>query len=151
MDLTFESEQGKLNIRVAAVIIQNGKILLEKCEGYDFYGFAGGRVKLGEPVELAIERELEEEFGEKPHIIRPLYVAQNFFELNGQKYHEIAFFFLAEVSQNLVDKTSFKTLDGVNSFYWFDTDHISSLNIVPIYIKNHLNDLPNNVEIIISD
>lgn len=151
MDLTFVSEQGKLNIRVAAVIMQKGKILLEKDETHGFYAFPGGRVKFGETADKAIERELTEEIGEKPCIIRPLYVAQGLFELDGCKYHELCFYFLADVSQNLFDKGSFKNNDGENKFYWMDICDISSYNVVPKYIKEHLKKLPDNLELILTD
>lgn len=151
MDLTFRTEQGKLNIRVAAVIIKNGKILLEKDEQHGFYGFIGGRVMFGETAEHAIERELTEELGEKPRIIRPLYVAQNLFAMDSCRYHEIGFYFLAEVSQSLYDRGTFKNLDGKNIFCWLDLYELSSVKIVPEYIKNRLNDLPDGVEIITAD
>lgn len=148
MDLTINTELGKLNVRVAAVIIHNGKVLLEKSDNNDYYGFIGGRVKFGETAEQAIARELNEELGELSHIIRPLYVTQNLFEINGCKYHEIGFYFLAAVSQRLIDKNAFESNDGKNICYWLDIDKLSTVKVVPEYIASNLTNLPQSVELI---
>lgn len=145
MDLTLTTEQGKLNIRVAAVILYNGKILIEKNDRVTFAVCPGGRVMFGETAEHAIERELTEEFGEKPHIIRPLYVHQNFFDMDGYKYHELCFFFLAEVSQNICNKQTMRNLNGRSRFTWVGIDELSNMEFFPVFLKQSVSNLPKQV------
>lgn len=142
MDLTLTTEIGKLNVRVAAVKLYDGKILVEKGDNANFSVCLGGRVMFGETVEHAIERELTEELGEKPRIIRPLYVHQNFFDMDGFDYHELCFFFLAEVPQSICQKQTFRNLNGKSSFTWVSTDELTNTDFFPTFLKQSVNNLP---------
>lgn len=148
MDLTLNTEQGKLNIRVAAVILSNGKILVEKDGRVNFSVCPGGRVKFGETVEHAIERELTEELGEKPRVIRPLYVHQNFFDMNGSKYHELCYFFLVEVAQSIREKQVIDNINGNSRFSWIDVAELANINFYPTFLKQSVNNLPQNLTLI---
>ncbi len=48
-------------VRVSAVIIDRGKILLIKRRKDKFFCLPGGRVELGETIENALKREILEE------------------------------------------------------------------------------------------
>ena len=50
-------------MRVAAVIIHDGNVLLCRINGSGFWFLPGGRVRFGEPSEVALARELAEEIG----------------------------------------------------------------------------------------
>lgn len=148
MDLTLTTSEGKLNVRVAVVILSEGKILIEQGDRVAFAVCPGGRVMFGETVEHAIERELTEEFGEKPRIIRPLYVHQNFFDMDGYVFHELCFFFLAEVSQAVRNKLSFRNLSGKSSFTWIDIAELRDMDFYPTFLKQSVTNLPKQVEFI---
>lgn len=148
MDLTLTTDEGKLNIRVAAVIVHNGRILIERGAGTSFAVCPGGRVQFGETAEAAIERELAEELGEKPCIVRPLYVHQNFFTMQGQRYHEICFFFSAEVSQKIRDAQNIKNLSGTSTFAWVSLDELPHTSFYPEFLKRSASSLPNRLTMI---
>lgn len=148
MDLTLSTTEGKLNIRVAAVILSDGKILVEQGRNADFSVCLGGRVEFGETAEHAIERELTEELGETPRVIRPLYVHQNFFDMNGSKYHELCFFFLVEVAQSIREKKTMSNLNGTSSFRWVDVADLPNINFYPTVLKQSVNNLPQHLTLI---
>lgn len=145
MDLTLTTAKGKLNIRVAAVILSGSKILIEQADGAPFAVCPGGRVEFGETAEHAIERELTEELGEPPRIIRPLYIHQNFFDMDGSLYHELCFFFFAEVSQALCSKQAMRNPNGKSGFTWVDVAALSHMNFFPTFLKQTVNNLPEHV------
>ncbi|MDE7454760.1 MAG: NUDIX domain-containing protein [Clostridia bacterium] len=148
MDLTLLTTEGKLNIRVAAVILNEGKILVEQGLRANYSVCPGGRVKFGETAEQAIERELTEELGEKPCVIRPLYVYQNFFDIDGYKCHELCFFFLVEVVQSICEKQSMNNLNGTSSFRWVDVAELPNMMFYPTVLKQSVNNLPKHLTMI---
>ena len=79
MDITFKSGDEKFNYRVCAMIISEGKILAMHDDRSPYYYLPGGRVALGETAEMAVIREVQEELGVTPRIVRPLWLNQAFF------------------------------------------------------------------------
>ena len=58
MDISFETEKGRFNYRVSAVIIRNDRLLTVQDNAYSYSYLPGGRVKMGETAEQAMQREL---------------------------------------------------------------------------------------------
>lgn len=79
MDISFKVENAKFNYRVCAVIISEGRILAIHDERSPYFYLPGGRVEMGETVEHAVIREVQEELCITPKIIRPLWMNQAFF------------------------------------------------------------------------
>ena len=61
MDLTLKTKEGYFNYRVAAVIVNDGKILAQRNTKTNEYYLPGGRVTFGETSEEALLREIKEE------------------------------------------------------------------------------------------
>lgn len=57
------SDESKPRIRIAAIIIEDGKILLVKGRGYEYIWTPGGKLEEGETDEECLKRELKEEIG----------------------------------------------------------------------------------------
>lgn len=95
-DLAIKMDDYKLNIRAAGVIIHNGKVLLHKKKSSDHCALLGGHVKIGENSQDTVKREMKEELGKEIEIIGYISTVENFFELDGLKYHEIMFVHKAE-------------------------------------------------------
>ena len=62
-DISRTAPGGTFNLRVAAVIIHDQKVLLCTVDGLGYWFLPGGRVRLGEPAQRALVRELAEELG----------------------------------------------------------------------------------------
>lgn len=91
MDINFKWEDYTFNLRVAALIRYENKILVEQNTDVDYYGLVGGRCKLGEDSITAIKREIKEETGEDTEYIRSVGIIENFFtsRYTNSPYHEI--------------------------------------------------------------
>ena len=96
MDLTIKVEDYKLNVRAAGIIIHNNKVLTHRNLNSNHYTFIGGRVEIGEDSATTVKREIEEELGKEVEIIEHGGVIENFFEMQGTKYHEMLFMHRAE-------------------------------------------------------
>ena len=84
MDITFKTEGARFNLRAAAVIIRDGKVLAMSDERSPYFYLPGGKIALGETAEEAALRELREELGIEAKLVRPLYIAQSFFTEEGR-------------------------------------------------------------------
>ena len=139
MDVSFMNDDNiKLNVRVAGLITDSNKVLLQTCDKTDFYSLPGGRVKYMEDSLCAIKRELKEELGIiiKDKDIELIDMLENFFVFDDTKYHEYLFIYKISNCYNLKNKDNFKTLDKASSTNsWHDLDKVPNLNVKPEIIK----------------
>jgi ADP-ribose pyrophosphatase YjhB (NUDIX family) len=57
-DISFSGPAGTFNLRVAAVIVRGDQVLVCTVDGLDYWFLPGGRVRFGEPSDVALVREL---------------------------------------------------------------------------------------------
>lgn len=142
MDLTLDVEEYKLNIRAAGVIIHNNKILAHKNTNSDHYALIGGRVEIGENSEDTVKREIMEETGKEVETIGYISTIENFFEMQGKKYHEIMFIHKVEFinQQDKQIQETIKNIEGKDylQYEWLDIEKIDQYNILPKIIKEIL-------------
>lgn len=91
-----------MTVRVSAIIIKDGKILMMGSERTDYLYSVGGRIKFGETAEEAIVREVPEETGVRMEIDRLGFVHKKCFYGDaptnlGKLVYEISFFFYIKV------------------------------------------------------
>ena len=142
MDLTIEVEDYKLNVRAAGIIIHNNKVLTHRNLNSNHYTFIGGRVEIGEDSASTVKREIEEEVGKEVEIIEHGGVIENFFEMQGTKYHEMLFMHRAEFVDEEDQKIEYtlKNREGKDylQYEWIDIDHLDDYPIKPALIKEIL-------------
>lgn len=150
MDITFKTESGAFNCRVAAIILHENKILAMYDERSPYYYLTGGRISLDETAETAILRELKEELLIDAKIIHPLWLNQSFFteDVNSQKYHELCFYFLIDISEtDLLQRGDHFTLHErhhIHGFEWLDTDNLKNEYFYPLFLKESILSLPDS-------
>lgn len=156
MDISFKTEQGHFNYRVAGLIIHNGHILIMKDEASPYYYIPGGRVSLHESAEEAIKREIKEELRIDVRINRMLWLAESFFveETNGETFHEIAFYFLLDLVDTSIFERSNPFVLKENGeqrlrFYWRLLTELKDLYMYPLFLKERILNLPEALEHII--
>lgn len=84
------SETKKFAIRCRGIILHEGKLLVVKSPGANFYVLPGGHLEWGEDIKDCFHREIMEELGVSPKIGRLLYI-NNF--VNQDEVQSIEFFF----------------------------------------------------------
>lgn len=140
-DMCVACDDGILNIRVGAIIMKNGKLLMVGNDR-DYLYSVGGRIKFGETAEEAVVREVLEETGVQMEIDRLGFVHENYFYGDapanlGKLIYEIAFFFymkvpgdFAPVSESFMEDTSKERL------VWVSLDE--DIRMYPEFFKTEL-------------
>jgi 8-oxo-dGTP pyrophosphatase MutT (NUDIX family) len=139
--VVLEKDGYRFNYRVGAVILKQHQMLLcHDAEG-DFWYVPGGRVELGEESRAALERELEEELSQKVRIGRMLWLIENFFELNGKKFHEMGLYYAVDWPVEPVAEP-FQGLENNQpiTFQWFPLHKLP--NLKPAFLKIAVRALP---------
>lgn len=143
MDINFKEEGYTFNFRVAALIRNENKILVEQNKQVDYYGLPGSRCKLGEDSISAIIREMLEETGEEMEYVRSVGILENFFisRYTHSPYHEI----LMIHELKFKNKDTYKKDNIINleekkdgKFYWKEIDELNKCK--PEIVFKHLND-----------
>lgn len=149
-DVSYVVGSNKFNYRVCGIMIHDGKILAMHDERSPYYYLPGGRVKMGEAAECAIVREVEEELGITPRIIRPLWLNQGFFteDVDKLNYHELCIYFLLNVSDTgLLEKGEKFTLHErhhTHEFEWLPFERLEKEYFYPVFLKTEIANLPEN-------
>ena len=153
MDISFKFENEKFNYRVCAMIISDDKILAMHDERSPYYYLPGGRVAMGETAERAVIREVQEELGVTPRIIRPLWLNQAFFteDVDNLNYHELCIYFLMDITDTgLLERgVKFTSKEGqkTHTFEWLGFDRLKDEYFYPLFLKQDIFNLPSEFTI----
>lgn len=154
MDITFKTDGARFNLRAAAVIMNENRVLAMSDERSPYFYLPGGKIALGETAEEAALRELREELGIEAKVVRPLYIAQSFFteEGSGENFHEICFYILIDCSDtDLIsrgDSFIIKERHHTLEFKWLDVADLENEYFYPTFLRGRMKKLPQSVEMI---
>ncbi len=141
-DMCVPCADGILNIRVGAIIMKDGKILMVGNERADYLYSVGGRIKFGETAEDAIVREVFEETGVKMEIDRLAFVHENYFFGDaptnlGKPIYELSFFFYMKVPCDFTPVSeSFAEDDSTEHLIWVSLN--DEIKMYPEFFKTEL-------------
>ena len=148
MDITFETEAGRFNYRVAAVLLDGERILAMHDERSPYWYLPGGRVRMGERAEDAVLREVREELGIEARILRPLWLSQSFFneDVAHVDYHELCLYFLLDAAGTdlLLRGDRFRGPERrhVHDFQWLPFERLKDEYFYPLFLKTDIYHLP---------
>lgn len=154
-DMTVQCDNGFINIRVGAIIMKDGKILMVGNESADYLYSVGGRVKFGETAKEAIVREVLEETGVKMEIDRLGFIHENYFigdssEKLGKLIYEISFYFYMKVPNDFLPESNSFTEDNSEEFLnWISLD--DEQKIYPDFFRTELINPINTVQHFVTD
>ncbi len=137
--ISLRIEGALFNYRVAGVAVLNGKVLLHKTPSDNFWTLPGGRCELFEFSKDTLQREMQEETGMDAEAGEMLWVSENFFLYNGDKYHEIGFYFEMDI-KNLPNQNDFLGAEGEDEllFHWHDVNELHSIRVYPEFLAEAL-------------
>ena len=135
MDINFNYGDITLNVRVAGVYIENGKVLMSRHKNSTFKNLPGGRIKLGEDSITALKREYMEELDKEIEIISKPLILENFYKRKNINYHEYLFVYQININ-NCKDFNNFNKDDLI--FSMENKDAILKMDIRPIRVKEFL-------------
>lgn len=156
LNCCFTRDGNWFRYRAAAIIIEDGCVLLAANETCSYYYSVGGGVHLGELAEQAAEREAFEESGVHYEVDRLAFVHENFFtddesSLKGLICHEIAFFYIMKPrgTKNLPNVIG-ECSEGKEHVEFVPIDKLKDLKVYPEFFKDRLKSLPQTVEHIVT-
>lgn len=148
MDISFKIGNEKFNYRVCAMIISDGKILAMHDERSPYYCLPGGRVAIGETAENAVIREVQEELGVTPKIVRPVWLNQAFFteDVDNLHYHELCIYFIMDITDtdllSLGKKFTTNEGDRIHTFEWLEFAQLKDEYFYPLFLKKDIFNIP---------
>ncbi|MBQ9375363.1 MAG: NUDIX domain-containing protein [Ruminococcus sp.] len=127
-DMCVPCESGLINLRVGAIIIKDGKLLMVENKRSPYLYSVGGRIKFGETAEEAVIREVFEETGVQMEVDRLGFVHENYFYGDaatnmGKLIYEVSYFFYMKVPENFSPTCNSFTEDEQEEFLrWIELD-----------------------------
>ena len=141
MDIDIKTNENKFKMRVGAVVVCDGKLLVAKARKFEGFVFPGGHVQLGETSREAMLREFEEETGVKGKIDKLLCVHENIYNdtLKNRVFQEIVYYYVITPDDNLPKENyTREEMDGdilcVHHFEWIDINKAKELNVRPSHV-----------------
>ena len=136
-DLSMMVGETKFNYRAGLLIEKDDKVLVECNPDLDFVTLPGGKVHTLESSVNALKRELSEEMNIKLDInkLEMKAVIENFFEMDGKKYHELYFLYKLNVMDNTFDNVSKNRDSKANYYKWVNKDELDKVNLLPVVLR----------------
>lgn len=154
-DMCVPCDGGLLNIRVGAIIMKDGMLLMVGNERANYLYSVGGRIKFGETAEEAIQREVFEETGVMMEIERLGFVHENYFYGDassnlGKLIYEISFYFYMKVPSDFAPVSeSFAEDNSKEHLKWVSLDE--DIKMYPEFFKTELKNQVDTVKHFIKD
>lgn len=120
----------KIKPRVRLIIIKNGKILLSYVKSENFYFYIGGKMKWGETIKHACEREIMEECKANFKFKKILYVRDYIKPKISE--HSVELYILGDINKfEEVEGLKDDEFDGDHWQTWVDLDKLKNIDIRP--------------------
>ena len=142
-DLCIPFQEGLVNLRVGAIILKDGKLLMVGNERADYLYSVGGRIQFGETAQEAVIREVWEETGVKLEVDRLGFIHENYFYGDapsnlGKLIYEISFYFYMKVPADFAPVSeSFTEDQSREHLRWVSPD--AAITIYPEFYRSQLN------------
>jgi ADP-ribose pyrophosphatase YjhB (NUDIX family) len=143
---------GRFMHRVAAVVLNRGRVLLCQLVDEDYWFLPGGHVNFLETSNDALKREMQEELATSIRVERLLWVVESFFqEKQTEPHHELGFYYLMRLppqSPLLRAAEPFRCRDEGERMIlqWHPLTTLPTLPLYPAFLRQGLQSLPSGIE-----
>ena len=150
-DILFDHGNARFSCRMSALIVQNGRVLLQCPVGTQEYAFPGGHTCFGETSHETLRRELREELHADAEIGRLCAVGEVFIDWgrcpdgSPRHCHQLGLYFLATVNEaQLPAGDSFLGFDEAGgerydlAYHWIPLRELPRLTVYPPEVAAHL-------------
>ena len=150
-DLILTKDNTIFGYRSSGVLIQNGKILIQRGVNDTVYALPGGHVAFSETSAETIVREYKEETGADIKARRLIWVDESFWTWGDRDAHTVCFYHLLEIenANAMLLDGNFKSLKDNDSellLYWIPLEDIKNTDIYPIFIKEKAANIADGIE-----
>jgi ADP-ribose pyrophosphatase YjhB (NUDIX family) len=149
-DWLFQFEDCSCNFRTVGVLIQDGKILVQRDKDGTEYALPGGHVKIGESSEQSLIREYKEETGADISVDRLIWIEEHFWQWNNKPNHGIAFYYLISIIGDIDVPDNGEIVsqkDNCNVVLkWLPLEEVKKITIYPSFLPEKINSISNNIE-----
>jgi 8-oxo-dGTP pyrophosphatase MutT (NUDIX family) len=146
MHLEIVSDASAFKVRAAALIVRDGRVLLNRTQRSDAWMLPGGTGEFGESAEETLRRELREELRADAAVKRLLWFVEHFFDLEGRRWHQLLWIYEAALPDDceVVRAETWESphADGVDRFRWARFAELRSLRVLPGFLAGAVADLP---------
>ena len=150
-DILFDHGNARFSYRMSALIVQNGRALLQCPVGTSDYAFIGGHAAFGETTKETLIREIREEIHTNAVIGDLAAVGEVFIDWGRcsdgapRHCHQIGLYFHATVDESQLPKTDrffgFDEAGGEKftiEYIWVPLDELDKLTVYPPEAARHL-------------
>jgi ADP-ribose pyrophosphatase YjhB (NUDIX family) len=149
-DISLSAPGETFNLRVAAIIIHDQKVLLCTVDGLGYWFLPGGRVRFGEPAQRALSRELAEELGQQFPAGRLALVVENIYR-DSSLQHEVGFYYHLAWPPGLADSDLERGSEPGHRFRWAAISELNSVRFEPAGLVPELQKLGDDVRHVVLD
>ena len=143
-DCCFTNENNWFRYRAAAIIVEDGCVLLVGNEEENYLYSVGGGVHMNEKAEDAVIREVFEETGVHYEIDRLAVIHENFWDGKGAfdtglHCHEIAFYYMMKPrGTKELFSDSYTRFNVKESMHWIPISELDKHKHFPDFLQNFL-------------
>jgi len=144
--ISYKEANKRFNYRIVGVCTHNGYVLLHRVVTDDFWSLPGGRAEFLEYSPDTLRREMKEELDVEINVGRLLWLSENFFEFQGDSWHELSLYYVFDFPEGHTYYTSAEfhgiEEDGRLLFKWHPIIGLVSARLFPTFLRESLTNLP---------